>query len=340
MPPFETSTAGPTSPSEANSHKELPTCSAEVPSCGKKEHEVVCSLGRYERGACEDAKQKCCHRSRGFGSADCTAPTQTAGSCSTALCSFKSKTQCLALYEKLGFRLSNKKDEEPSSKSTLKHYAHAYRTVFGFSEKVLKQLKEKSAELDVWKKHGGLIINKLKLSEHLSLKNSGTIEGFVDLGPFTISKGKGVPCDHGMVILFVPFQGKWSQVIGYFATRGNMKGDALAKVVIEATILAEKSGLFVDFVTCDGASWNRRMWKIIGIQATVDSTTCRVQHPSDASRHLFFISDFLHLIKCLRISLLKSGFNNLATRTVHVRWWVMRLSRCVKRQLLASAHSG
>lgn len=62
----------------------------------------------------------------------------------------------------------------------------------------------------------------------------------MDLGPYTISKGKGVPCDHGMVILFVPFQGKCSQVIGYIATRGKMKGDALAKVVIEATILAGK----------------------------------------------------------------------------------------------------
>ncbi|XP_077516801.1 uncharacterized protein LOC144127776 [Amblyomma americanum] len=147
-------------------------------------------------------------------------------------------------------------------KSTLKRYVSAYRTVFGFSDKVLRQLKVKSAELDAWKKHGGLVIDELKLSEHFAVKTSGAIEGFVDLGPFTAAKDKGVPCDHGMVILFVPFQGKWSQVIGYFATHGNMKGDILAKVVIEATVLAEKSGLFVDFITCDGASWNRRMWRI------------------------------------------------------------------------------
>lgn len=125
-----------------------------------------------------------------------------------------------------------------------------------------------------------------------------------------------------MVILFVPFQGKWSQVIGYFATHGNMKGDILAKVVIEATVLAEKSGLFVDFITCDGASWNRRMWRILGIQASAESTTCKIQHPSDASRNLFFISDFPHLIKCLRNSLLKSGFN---TPAGHVRLFFILL---------------
>lgn len=131
----------------------------------------------------------------------------------------------------------------------------------------------------------------------------------MDLGPFTTTKDKSTPSDHGMVILFVPFQGKWSQIIGYFATKGNMKGDTLAKVVIEATILAEKSGLFVDFVTTDGASWNKRMWKIMGIQGTAKSVNCKVQHPSDASRHLFFVSDFPHLIKCLRNAFLISGFD-------------------------------
>ncbi|KAL1434795.1 hypothetical protein MTO96_001690 [Rhipicephalus appendiculatus] len=54
------------------------------------------------------------------------------------------------------------------------------------------------------------------------------------------------------------------------------------------------------------------MWKVLGIQATADSTTSKIEHPSDASRHLHFISDFPHLIKCLRNSLLKSGFNTPA----------------------------
>nr|XP_037276033.1 uncharacterized protein LOC119168745 [Rhipicephalus microplus] len=54
------------------------------------------------------------------------------------------------------------------------------------------------------------------------------------------------------------------------------------------------------------------MWKVLGIQATADSTTSKIEHTSDASRHLYFISDFPHLIKCLRNSLLKSGFNTPA----------------------------
>lgn len=129
------------------------------------------------------------------------------------------------------------------SKSTLKRYVSIYRTLFGFNEKILKKLKVKTAELDISKRHGGLLIDELKLSENLSVRSTGAIEGFVDLGPFTTQNEKSTPSDHGMVVLFVPFQGKWSQVIGCFATNSNMKADILAKVIIEATILAEKSGL-------------------------------------------------------------------------------------------------
>ncbi|KAG0427889.1 hypothetical protein HPB47_025099 [Ixodes persulcatus] len=38
------------------------------------------------------------------------------------------------------------------------------------------------------------------------------------------------------------------------------------RILLEATILAEKSGLFVDFWTSDGAPWNRCLWKLLGIK--------------------------------------------------------------------------
>lgn len=121
------------------------------------------------------------------------------------------------------------------------------------------------------------LFEELKLSEHLCVKQSGHIEGFVDLGDYTSAGDKTVPSDHGVVILFVPFVGKWSQVIGTLATRGNVKGGLLAQVMIVATILAENSGLFVYFITCDGATWNRRMWKVLGTQGTAGNVKCRLK---------------------------------------------------------------
>lgn len=149
----------------------------------------------------------------------------------------------------------------------------------------------------------------MKLSEHLSVEKTGKLRGFVDLGPFTPAKDAGLPCDHGMVVMFVPFAGKFSQILGVFAANGNVKGELLCKILVEATILAEQAGLFVHFVTCDGATWNRKMWTLMGVQGSASKITCKVKHPVDGKRELDFLSDFPHLMKCLRNSLLKGGFN-------------------------------
>ncbi|XP_075540088.1 uncharacterized protein LOC142574996 [Dermacentor variabilis] len=194
------------------------------------------------------------------------------------------------------------------SNSTLKRYLRLYKSAFGFSHKVLNQLKLRTKHMSSMNRRGGLLVDEIKLSEHLMVTPSGHIEGFVDMGPFT-SEGQTVTCDHGMVVMFVPFTGKWSQVIGAFATSANVKAEMLAKILIEATILAEASGLFVDFVTCDGASWNRRMWKILGIGVKSNKITCKLDHPVDSARHLHFLSDFPHLLKCLRNTLLKHPLN-------------------------------
>ncbi|KAK8776915.1 hypothetical protein V5799_029740 [Amblyomma americanum] len=49
-----------------------------------------------------------------------------------------------------------------------------------------------------------------------------------------------------MVVLFQPFTGNWTQILGVFASRGNVKEATLSKIIVETTILAEQAGLFVD----------------------------------------------------------------------------------------------
>lgn len=55
--------------------------------------------------------------------------------------------------------------------------------------------------------------------------------------------------------------GDWTQILGVFSSKGNIKADMFSKLLLEAVILAEQAGLFVDFVMCDVATWNRSMWK-------------------------------------------------------------------------------
>lgn len=57
----------------------------------------------------------------------------------------------------------------------------------------------------------------------------------------------------------------WTQILAVFSSKGNVKAEMLSKLLLEAIILSEQAGLLVDFVSCDGATWNRSMWKSFGI---------------------------------------------------------------------------
>ncbi|KAK8756355.1 hypothetical protein V5799_000943, partial [Amblyomma americanum] len=100
-----------------------------------------------------------------------------------------------------------------------------------------------------------------------------------------------------MIVLFQPFTGKWTQILGVFASKDNVKAPTLAKIILETTVLAEKAGLFVDCITCDGASWNRSMWRLFGIQGSPSHVRSSTKHPVDPKRQLYFLSDFPHLLK-------------------------------------------
>ncbi|XP_077508835.1 uncharacterized protein LOC144120336 [Amblyomma americanum] len=151
------------------------------------------------------------------------------------------------------------------SRTCLQRYIQNFKSGFGFNENVFKALALETGDMDINARHGGIVFDEMKLSEHFSVNTAGAVQGFVDLGKFTPEDEMTTPADHGMVMLFQPFQGDWTQILGVFSSKGNIKAEMLSKLLLEAIILTEQAGLFVDFVTCDGATWNRSMWKSFGI---------------------------------------------------------------------------
>lgn len=93
-------------------------------------------------------------------------------------------------------------------------HSQAFKASYGFSRKLLECVKEKASEMNEMNRHGGLVIDEMKLSTHLDLKSSMDIEGFVNLGQFTGAQDKHTKADHGLVVMFQPFVGKWTQIIG------------------------------------------------------------------------------------------------------------------------------
>lgn len=144
------------------------------------------------------------------------------------------------------------------------------------------------------------------------------------------------------IILFF-FSGEWTQILAVFSSRGNVNALLLSKLLLEATIMAEKCGLQDDYWTSDGAPWNRSLSKLLGkrvvclipyifiklfilclpafvyiifslVAASSAEITCKASYPVDAARHLHMISNF-HLVKCVRNNFVSKG---LQIPQVHV----------------------
>ncbi|KAE8740994.1 hypothetical protein FOCC_FOCC013489 [Frankliniella occidentalis] len=111
--------------------------------------------------------------------------------------------------------------------------------------------------------------------------------------------------------------GKWVQSIACFLTRGNANATTLSHLILEATNLIEGTGLKVDGVVTDGASWNRSMWNKFGV--TVDNP--RATHPCDPERNLWFISDFPHLLKCMRNCMVSHKIIETAKGIIDIKHW-------------------
>ena len=87
-----------------------------------------------------------------------------------------------------------------------------------------------------------------------------------------------------------------------------VSGDNLAKLIIKAICLLENHVALIHGVIVDGASTNRRMWKLLNIDTDIDNLNNHFVHPLDESRKVFMFSDAPHLIKCIRNKLFNTGY--------------------------------
>ncbi|KAK3933052.1 Transposable element P transposase [Frankliniella fusca] len=219
--------------------------------------------------------------------------------------------------------------------STIYGYLRNYGGTFGFQPQTLQMLAERTGGLKTGQRRGVILIDEMKLTPGTYFDVSYLkVGGFKDMGEDTeealgedfreeveeaLAKLPEDPRaqqkqarrakakekneknrdknlrDHALVITFQPFSGKWVQAIACFLSKGNADTEELTKLVLEATILPEKSNLLVDGVVTDGASWNRSMWNKFGVNEDNPS----VEHPSDSTRRLWFLSDFPYLLKCM-----------------------------------------
>ena len=197
------------------------------------------------------------------------------------------------------------------SQRTLRDYTHHVRALPGFSDDVDKQLIE-AAQLQTCKefqKYAVLVMDEMHIKEDLVYdKHSGELVGFVNLGETNNhliqfeqqvegNASEYKPLANSMVVMMV--RGLFTHLQFPYAQFpcASITGDLLFDPLWEAVSRLEICGLKVMALTCDGASMNRRLFKL---HQTGTQLVYKVINPVATERYVYFISGPPHLLKTVR----------------------------------------
>lgn len=198
------------------------------------------------------------------------------------------------------------------SERTLRDYTHYFQAKPGFQEEVEEMLVTdmKLSELPDWKKHVVLLLDEMKIKESLVYDKHGVnVIGFVDLGAVNnqLDQFEGESSDivkpiavanHILAIMVRGIFIRLRFPYAHFPTRG-VHADHLFSIVWEAVERLEKLGLKVLVVTADGASPNRKFFRMH--KKTGEGLCYKTANPyTDEKRALYFMSDVPHLVKTSR----------------------------------------
>ena len=189
---------------------------------------------------------------------------------------------------------------------------------------------DKAYILDLVKQHGAqdvaVLIDEMKISEGLVYNAAtGNLVGFVDsldenslLDSVTASgtnaTGKVVSASHALCFMVRGLQSKLSAVVATFGTK-SCTAEQLYNRFWELTANLELGGFRVRCVVSDGASINRRFYKLHHADFN-DDVTYRAINKYAPGRVIYLISDTCHLMKTTRNCVENSGANRNSRRLV------------------------
>lgn len=200
------------------------------------------------------------------------------------------------------------------SERTLRDYSNYIQTRSGFQNEVVEQLRgeAKIETLSGPQKHVSVLLDEMTVKESLVYnKFNGKIVGFTDLGNVTnelVEAELKKKCDDSMHppianhILALMVRGIFIHLrfpFAHFPTR-NLNASQLFPIVWEGIELLEGAGFKVISITADGASPNKKFFKLHG-KVSKSKYAYKTNNPfTTEDRSIFFISDVPHLVKTTR----------------------------------------
>ena len=199
------------------------------------------------------------------------------------------------------------------SQRRLKDYRNAIRPQRGFQEEVVKELNDITSSYFDVQRYVVLLFDEMKVMSNLVLdKNTGELIGFTDLGHlelnFAVLEISDEIATHALAFLVRGVCTELKFCLAHFATTG-VTAVQLMPLFWEAVCILETTcNLWVIATTCDGASPNRRFFRLHKQLDGDDGDLCyRTLNLYAPHRFIYFFSDAPHLIKTTRNCLLHSG---------------------------------
>ena len=205
--------------------------------------------------------------------------------------------------------------------STLHPYSHFADASSGFSAPMLERIC-KDFHLDSCseeERNVSLLFDEMKVKSGLVYSaRTGKIVGFTDITEVSNEvsyferqcKGEAEPeeASHVLVLMVRGLCSSLHVPVAYYPTKG-ISSSELYPCISEAIIYLEFAGFKVRSLVCDGASPNRKFFRLHG-NGTSSSPTYSMANPVDPSRKVYFICDVPHLLKTTRNNLENSGYHN------------------------------
>ena len=215
--------------------------------------------------------------------------------------------------------------------NTLKKYAQFTTADSGFNPDIIKRLIEeaKVESLKPFQRNVVLSYDEMQIKSQLVYKKStGQMIGFTEMCDIkdnveecckensSLSEIKRDFATHVIVYMVRGIFTNLTYPFGYFASAGFTSAQ-LYPCTLEATRILESIGLLVRAYVSDGASPNRKFYKML--LTDDDDNIYWTWNPCDNTRKIYFISDVPHLLKTTRNCMENSHWNK-DTRNLHVRY--------------------
>ena len=204
------------------------------------------------------------------------------------------------------------------SRRRLRDYKNYIRPQRGFNKDIVNELLEKVKHFSDNEKFFVMLMDEMKIQENLVWdKHTGDLIGYVDFGDAelnyaTLQKSADI-ATHVLVFLLRSVVNPFKFSLANFATTGATSSQ-MFPLLLKAISICELNSLKVLAVTCDGASPNRKLFRMHfpmtkedDMNPDTDVTYRTVNLFSSDKRFIYFISDVLHLMKTARNCLYNSG---------------------------------